>query len=289
MPRKNNDSGKRQVVDNVIFANFRRNLPTTSESISSKEPAYNLVSIRSWFTQIAKRWTDPGRFGRAQKYERSGHVLELNISQGIISSEVMGSQDEPFEVSLRLPFRTEEDLLPARRRGHYVIPEGQSEYYPVELLRILLVDEHESPHGICNCPDGVLFCKHLIAVWLAFGDWLSSNHRDLYRVRGIDYDPYQSAPGKHRLQEEPAQAVEKPLPVAEIEKDDSDGFSENFWENKELPALPQPTTAPAINDSDIELLKKAMRIVSYTAIDELQAVSDIEDLYYYLTHPEVSK
>ena len=40
----------------------------------------------------------------------------------------------------------------------------------------------------------------------------------------------------------------------------------------------------SIDDSDPDLLRKAMRSVSHTNLDLLRAVSDIEDLYYHLTH-----
>ena len=57
-----------------------------------------------------------------------------------------------------------------------------------------------------------------------------------------------------------------------------------FWEGRELPPLPEPKYAPAVDDSDPELLRKAMRSVSHTNIDLLRAVSDVDDLYYHLTH-----
>ena len=41
--------------------------------------------------------------------------------------------------------------------------------------------------------------------------------------------------------------------------------------------------APALDDSDTDLLHQAMRQVSYTSIEQLRAVSDIEDLYDHLT------
>ena len=59
--------------------------------------------------------------------------------------------------------------------------------------------------------------------------------------------------------------------------------SEYFWSGRELPALPNPRLAPMIEDSDIDLLHSAMQTVSFTNIDQLRAVSDIEDLYHMLS------
>ena len=47
--------------------------------------------------------------------------------------------------------------------------------------------------------------------------------------------------------------------------------------------MPEPKIAPAIDDSDPDLLRKAMRAVSHTNVDLLRAVSDVEDLYHFLT------
>ncbi|WKD60956.1 hypothetical protein CCICO_04595 [Corynebacterium ciconiae DSM 44920] len=56
-----------------------------------------------------------------------------------------------------------------------------------------------------------------------------------------------------------------------------------FWEGETLPGLPNPKVEPALDDSDLSLLHVAMRSVSYTSIDELRAITDIEDMYYFLT------
>ena len=60
--------------------------------------------------------------------------------------------------------------------------------------------------------------------------------------------------------------------------------TDRFWNGGPLPEIPQLKTQSALADSDEELLHKAMRTISYTSVDELCAVSDIEDLYYNLTH-----
>ena len=60
--------------------------------------------------------------------------------------------------------------------------------------------------------------------------------------------------------------------------------AETFWSGRELPAVPSPKIAPALDDSDPDLLRKALRAVSHTNIDLLRAVSDIEDMYHHLTH-----
>ena len=58
----------------------------------------------------------------------------------------------------------------------------------------------------------------------------------------------------------------------------------NFWGDKTaLPQLPNTKIASALDDSDLDALHKAMRSISYTAIDELRAVADIEEMYDFLT------
>lgn len=68
-----------------------------------------------------------------------------------------------------------------------------------------------------------------------------------------------------------------------VAKENSEEGSEYFWDGREMPRLPEPKLAPMIEDSDIDMLHRAMQSVSFTNIDQLRAVADIEDLYEELT------
>ena len=69
----------------------------------------------------------------------------------------------------------------------------------------------------------------------------------------------------------------------DLARENAEPGSRYFWAGRKLPELPRPKVAPMIEDSDIDLLHSAMQTVSFTNIDQLRAVSDIEDLYDALT------
>ena len=70
--------------------------------------------------------------------------------------------------------------------------------------------------------------------------------------------------------------------VAQLSKRRAVESSERFWEGGPLPDLPTPRMALAIQDGDDTYLHQAFREISYSTIDEMRAVSDLEDLYYAL-------
>jgi len=119
-------------------------------------------------------------------------------------------------------------------------------------------------------------CKHIVAVGDKLATRADADPAVIFNMRGLDFARLE------RMVLEQAKTVSResftPSDLSEEEK------NEIFWNGRELPKLPQPKVAPAIDDSDPDLLRKAMRSVSHTNLDLLRAVSDIEDLYYHLSH-----
>ena len=73
----------------------------------------------------AMRATDQGRFTRGRRYAEGGNVLDLRVESGRFVSTVAGSQNEPFNVMVLLPYReagcTSFTLMPGHARSVEVV------------------------------------------------------------------------------------------------------------------------------------------------------------------------
>ncbi|AEX48524.1 SWIM zinc finger family protein [Corynebacterium diphtheriae] len=254
-------------VDNVIYANFGakttvRTEPEAPEIVESRNFSPVALRIRNLATQEA----DAGRLKRGRDYARSGHVLNVKFGNSLITADVAGSQNLPFQVSIAFPYLSTDGLsqitqyIAASPDGLNAARHGQ---LSEDILDLLLGTQVTFR---CDCPDHVVCCKHSVAVVTVASEKVEADPLLAFRLRGLDLAQLE-------------QAVTMQARAASTQD-----LKERFWQGRDLPSLPEPKIAPALDDSDASLLHKAMRLVSYTNIDELRAVSDIEDIYYHLTH-----
>ncbi|SQG64458.1 Uncharacterised protein [Corynebacterium renale] len=215
--------------------------------------------------------TDQGRIGRGRSYAADGRVLGLQILLGRIEAQVAGSQNEPFHVALNLPYRDASDIERITRTIAE-LPNGlaRAEHgeLPPELLDLLLGDEATDVTTACDCPDPTIVCKHAVAVADVAAQRMSTDPHVVFSLRGLDIS---------QLEESLTRAAES------IGQEAAASRGERFWAGRPFPSLPNPKVSPAIEESDIDLLHKAMRLVSYTSVEQLRAVADIEELYDVLT------
>lgn len=220
--------------------------------------------------------TDQGRVDRGRAYAEGGNVLGVEFSGGRITAEVAGSQPDPFHTTIELPYRSADDLTEVARRlaestdGARRARQGDVDG---EVLDILLGAGTGDIRFHCDCPDMTTACKHAVAVSEVAAQRLIKRPALMFEVRGLDIDQMVAEMSRH---------------AREVSADSASGDNEAFWGGRELPGLPDPKVAPALDDSDTDLLHQAMRQVSYTSIEQLRAVSDIEDLYDHLTGSDTS-
>ncbi|MBZ8177051.1 hypothetical protein GSS88_04455 [Corynebacterium sp. 3HC-13] len=265
-------------VDNVIYANFgkKRNQEPPSENRRDFQPPDNPrqppgLGVSQFLRSAVVSHTDSGRVYRGRDYAFHGHVVNLEISHGRVDAQVVGSQPQPFSTTMLVPYRTSEEL---RQVAHKIAADcqGLRDLNKIvlgpEMRSILLAEQPDDLRFICDCPDPQPVCKHVVALVEVLIRRLEADPSEILRLRGMDrafLHMMVSEESEHRSTEASADSGER------------------FWGNGEMPDLPEPKTRPAIHDSDMDLLHQAMRMVSYTTIDQLRAVSDIEDLYHYLT------
>jgi uncharacterized Zn finger protein len=125
------------------------------------------------FVVALERIADPARLGRGRIYARSGQVSDLDVARGVVFAQVMGHQDEPYQVSL--------EVDPIPEHGWAEIEKRLADHagHAAMLLAGTMPDEIESlftdagyplfPRRAsdlrteCSCSDWTRPCKHTAA------------------------------------------------------------------------------------------------------------------------------
>ena len=304
-------------VGNVIYVNFgaRDYTPVTGRDMFADHPDAPSHKPRrkttrawatakgthstaaDWLTDLAFTQSDNGRMSRGRGYYQGGHVMNLEFVPGSITAKVIGSQPQPFSVAIMFPPRTDPqlarlpDLISQLDGGIQAVRSGQ---FSPDMLKILFGGHPYKARYYCDCPDKAKVCKHVVATMMAAADRVAADPGLVFQLRGLNLadmrlpklagsagsvsaTPETSVPaGASGSRQKPQAEAPSPEAIA--------AAADRFWNGGPLPEIPQLKTQSALADSDEELLHKAMRTISYTSVDELCAVSDIEDLYYNLTH-----
>lgn len=262
--------------DNVIYANFGAKTRVRSASETGgptsgdvQAPAYSPPAMRVF--NAAVRQTDVGRTKRGRDYALEGHVVNFAVHSGGAHAAVVGSQNEPFSVSMQLPWRSRQDISAAVAtlvRDPGAVGRMRKGEFSDVMLSALICNAPEEVRFDCDCPDNAIVCKHGVALAVHAAGLIDADPGMILRMRGLTYQELEQ-----RKQDE----------ASHVALENSAPGSEYFWSGRPLPPLPRPRVAPMIEDSDLHLLQRAMQSVSFTNIDQLRAVSDIEDLYHELT------
>ncbi|HCG47135.1 MULTISPECIES: SWIM zinc finger family protein [Corynebacterium] len=263
--------------DNVIYANFG-----ARKRVSSPEQVHRVSALSDAATRVTQfiyKNADSGRISRGRQYAAGGHVVGLDVRNGAVHGRVAGSQNEPFAVLIQLPFRSNDDIARISEifaRTPNSLAQAREGVFSPEVLDLLFAADADELRFSCTCPDSSYVCKHVVAVGDKLAARIDADPAVALSLRGLDLG---------RLEQSVLDQAES---VAKESYDnaglDAAERSSLFWEGRAFPDLPRPKVAPALEDSDPELLRKAMRAVSHTNIDLLRAVSDVEDLYHHLTH-----
>ena len=267
---------KRPQEDNVIYANFgaRKRVSSAAETGGAEISAFRPRSLSPAAMIIynaAVRQTDVGRAKRGAEYAARGHVVELQAVSHGVRAAVVGSQNDPFRVAMYLPRRHAEEIRRATSaivRAPGSIAAAKAGTLDEEVLEILLCKAPQEVTFHCDCPDSAAVCKHAVAVAQRTAELVDKDPSVIFTIRGLRLEELEN---RKRNQAD------------DLARENAEPGSEYFWPGRELPELPRPKVAPMIEDSDIDLLHRAMQTVSFTNIDQLRAVADIEDLYDELT------
>lgn len=215
---------------------------------------------------VAQR-ADQGRVKRGRAYAAEGRVVGFNVRVNTVEAEIHGSQPEPFFAGFILTRRSQEDLVAAMQQlggSGGAVARAKRGALPDTVVDTLLFADDDDARFFCDCPDPAPVCKHIVAVAEVAAKRFDDDPTLLFTLRGLSMDDVEASIREGAEGTARSNAAEG---------------SEFFWTGRELPELPSPKIAPMVDDSDTDLLRRALESVSFTNIDLLNAVADIENLY----------
>jgi uncharacterized Zn finger protein len=135
-----------------------------------------------------------GRLERGKRYARAERVLTVAIEPGRVTAEVQGSRYEPYRVELSLRVFTDEEweravealasqALFAAKLLAGEMPENIEDAFSEIGLPLFPASVRELEMA-CNCPDEVVPCKHVAALYYVLAERLDEDPFLLFRWRG---------------------------------------------------------------------------------------------------------
>jgi uncharacterized Zn finger protein len=157
---------------------------------------------KAWNTNLEKYSDISNRLERGRSYVRNGSILDLQIHQGYISSQIMGSGSSIYKCRV--------DISPLSKRTWNKIKQqslgsinSASELlagkFPKELQELFaakntgLFPASCEIEKSCDCPDYASLCKHLAATLYGIGARFDHKPELIFTLRGIDSSELVSA------------------------------------------------------------------------------------------------
>ncbi|QNG18242.1 hypothetical protein G4H71_02695 [Rhodococcus triatomae] len=219
---------------------------------------------RNWwgraFVDAVEAVGDAGRLSRGRTYARSGQVVALDITPGLIRAEVQGSQIQPFTASVSVrPLTTDEieELSATVRRQPGALATLAGGTVPENLAPLLLPDGAAAFDFDCTCPDDGWPCKHAAAIVYLAAERIDIDPLLVLTLRGVRLDALMDAVGGG-----------------------GPGSDEDWYgESTRLPRLPGVEFSAAIEDLDPLLLRGALRTVDPDGREVERTIAELADLY----------
>jgi hypothetical protein len=137
------------------------------------------------FVEVLESYGLGARMQRGRRYARTGQVMSLDVSAGLLAAQVQGSRRTPYLVTVSVPPPTEaqwqvvEDALTARIGLAAALLAGEVPPSLEESFDAagtpLLPRRWSDLRARCSCPDAANPCKHIAAVLYLFADRLDSD------------------------------------------------------------------------------------------------------------------
>jgi len=158
----------------------------------------------SWW---AKRWIAVlesfnigARLNRGRSYARSGQVLSIEISKGLINSKVQGSRDKPYEIMIKVKTLSDADwqklavslstqaIFAAKLLAGEMPQEIEVAFTKQKLS--LFPEKLRDLETNCSCPDWSNPCKHIAAVYYLLGEEFDRDPFLIFKLRGATRDEF---------------------------------------------------------------------------------------------------
>jgi hypothetical protein len=176
-----------------------RPIPTTDGVATTKQRG---AMASTWwskrFTAVLESFGLGTRMQRGRRYARSGQVLSIDVTPGLLVAQIQGSRRTPYMASIRaapVPEQAWDRLEEALRAQVGLVARLLAGEVPAELESAcddagidLFPTRWSHLQASCNCPDWENPCKHLAAVLYVFADQLDGDPWLLLTWRGRTRD-----------------------------------------------------------------------------------------------------
>ena len=165
--------------------------------VKGSEIAYSWWG-QAWCNNLERYADFANRIERGKSYVRSGAVLEMDITKGVITARVQGSRKTPYKIKVKISPLSEErcqEIISSCSKRIENLEALSSGDFPEE-MRELFTGERglfPTPNEIqfdCSCPDWVSMCKHVAATLYGVGVRLDEDPLLFFRLRGIDFNRF---------------------------------------------------------------------------------------------------
>lgn len=152
---------------------------------------------RRWLEQLEKYAHGQDvrqRWARGKVYARRGQVVELEVGPNGVLAKVQGSRPKPYQVRMELNKLRREAwgrvLIAVSGKAHYTarllageMPQEIESIFASSGARLFPAGDHDF-RCKCSCPDPLVPCKHVSAVYHAMGAALEADPFLLFSMRG---------------------------------------------------------------------------------------------------------
>ncbi len=146
------------------------------------------------FVEVLESYGLGARLQRGRRYARTGQVIEVEPSPGMVAAQVQGSRSRPYLVTAALTTPSDEQwssILGAMRAKVGFVARLLDGEVPTEMEAVfaevgvpLFPTAWSDIRARCTCPDGENPCKHIAAVLYVLADRLDSHPWLVLLLRG---------------------------------------------------------------------------------------------------------
>jgi uncharacterized Zn finger protein len=193
------------------------------------------------------------RLQRGRTYARKGQVMDIDVHPGRVTARVQGSRRTPYTVRIQvMPLSDEqwERAIDAMAQQALFSARLLAGEMPLEIeqafqaARVSLFPGSDDIAMSCSCPDWVVPCKHIAAVYYLLGEEFDRDPFLLFALRGRTREQVVEALRSRRAAGAPP--VEEAVPEEEPEPqvEPLDDHLPRFWELQDSLADFRVTVTP---------------------------------------------
>lgn len=149
---------------------------------------------KAWCENLEKYSDYENRLPRGRTYVRNGSVIDLQVTQGKVEAQVMGSSLYKITIQIKtMPEGKWQSLIKTCAGKIDSLIELLQGKFSKAVMSILIARETElfpSPNEIsmsCSCPDHAGMCKHIAAVLYGIGAAIDTLPEWLFTLRHVDH------------------------------------------------------------------------------------------------------